>query len=79
MTNKLTLIEKIIHTQNDVLLQYIEELLENEVAKEYWSQIPAHQQRIIQEGMEEADRGEFISDVEVKESIQSLLKNAAKK
>ena len=71
---KYSLIEKIVNTDNEVLLQQVKHLLDQEEAED-WDGLPEELRNSIQEGVDQMDRGEGIPhDVVMKEIRAKYLK-----
>jgi hypothetical protein len=71
---KIELAKLILSTNDTGLINQIKSLFKNK--KENWrDELPAHIKRGINESLEQANRGEFISYEEVKKEVSALLKN----
>ena len=57
---KIELAKKLLATENVSILESIKELFENE-EKDWWHELTEEQQNILNESMEEYERGEFSS------------------
>jgi TRAP-type C4-dicarboxylate transport system substrate-binding protein len=57
---KIELVKKLLATENVSILKSIKELFEKE-EKDWWDELTEEQQNILNESMEEYERGEFSS------------------
>jgi len=70
-TLKLDLVQKILNTKNPTLLVKINTILEKDVEKDWWDQLPREVQESIFEGIQGIDQGKvFTHDQVIQEAKQ---------
>jgi len=70
-TLKLDLVQKIVNTKNPTLLVKINTILEKDVEKDWWDQLPREVQESIFEGIQDIDQGKvFTHDQVIQEAKQ---------
>ncbi len=68
---KLDLVQKILNTKNPALLFKINTILQNEVDKDWWDQLPPEVQDSIFEGIQDIEKGKvFTHDQVIQEAKQ---------
>lgn len=68
---KLDLVQKILNTENPSLLSEIDSLLQKEVEKDWWDQLPREVQDSILEGVKDIEEGNvFTHDQVIQEAKQ---------
>ncbi|MEI7831234.1 MAG: hypothetical protein WCI31_15760 [Prolixibacteraceae bacterium] len=68
---KLDLVQKILSTKNPTLLFKINNILQKEVEKDWWDQLPREVQDSIFEGINDIEKGNiFTNDQVIKEAKQ---------
>ena len=70
---KIELAKLILSTNDTGLINQIKALFKGN-DENWWDELPAHVQQGIDESIEHANRGEFISLDEVKKGVSTLLK-----
>lgn len=70
---KLELVQQILDTDEEEVLKQIE-LIFGSSQNDWWDRIPQETQMIIEEGIEQLDRGEGIPNEEVRKQIQEKFK-----
>ena len=70
---KIELAKLILSTNDTGIIDQVKALFKGK-SDNWWNELPAHVQQGINESIEQANRGEFISYDEVKKEISSLLK-----
>jgi hypothetical protein len=70
-TLKLDLVQKILNTKNPTLLFKINTILQKDVEKDWWDQLPGEVQDSILEGIQDIDQGKvFTHDQVIQEAKQ---------
>jgi len=70
-TLKLDLVQKILNTKNPTLLFKINTILQKDVEKDWWDQLPQEVQDSILEGIQDIDQGKiFTHDQVIQEAKQ---------
>lgn len=70
-TLKLELVQKILNTKNPTLLFKINTILQKDVEKDWWDQLPHEVQDSILEGIQDIDQGKvFTQDQVIQEAKQ---------
>lgn len=67
---KLEIVQLVLNTNKATLLNKIEEILKKNAAKDWWDEISDEEKKAIEQGLAEADRGEFISHEEVMKQVK---------
>lgn len=67
---KLEIVQLVLNTNKTTLLNKIEEILKKNAAKDWWDEISDEEKKAIEQGLAEADRGEFISHEEVMKQVK---------
>lgn len=73
---KIELAKLILSTNDTGLINQIKSLFKDK-EEDWWDELPAHVKQGINDSLEQANRGEFISYDEVKKELSALLKNEA--
>lgn len=68
---KLELIEMLLNTQKEQVLQKIKDILEQETGKDFWDELDTEDQKAINKGLEQLDKGQYVSH----ESVRNEIKN----
>lgn len=76
LATKYQLIEKIVQTQDDALLEEIKTLLES-ASGDWWNQISDAERESIEIGIQQADRGEVIPHEQAWSQIMASRKKRA--
>ena len=56
---KLELVNKIIHTEDQSVLNKINQLLSDEISEDWWDVLPKEVQESIMEGLKDVEEGRF--------------------
>jgi len=72
-TEKIELVKLILGTNDTGLINKIKALFKK-ANHNWWDELPAHVQQGINESIEQANKGEFVSLEDVKKEINLLLK-----
>jgi len=72
-TEKIELAKLILSTNDTGLINQIKSLFKDKEEK-WWDELPLYAKQGINESLEQADRGEFISFEQVKKEVSALLK-----
>jgi len=70
---KIELAKLILSTNDTSIINKIKSLFRDK-EENWWDQLPAHVKQGIDESLEQANRGEFITYEEVKKEVSALLK-----
>ncbi len=73
---KIELAKLILSTNDTSLINQIKSLFKDK-GEDWWDELPAHVKQGVNDSVEQANRGEFISYDEVKKELSALLKNEA--
>jgi len=72
ITTKYNIIAKIINSTNETLLASVETLV-NADKKDFWNELSDIDRVAINKGLEQLDKGEFVSHSDVQNSIKKRL------
>jgi len=72
ITTKYNIVAKIINSTDETLLASIETLVNTE-KKDFWDELSDIDQTAINKGLEQLDKGEFVSHSDVQNSIKKRL------
>lgn len=67
---KLELMKLLLNTQKEQVLQRIKEIFEQEEGIDFWDGLNAEDQAAINEGIEQLDKGQYVSHESVREDIK---------
>ena len=70
-TKKLEIVQLIINTEKPALLKAVEDILKKGQHVDWWDEIGEDEKRAIEQGLEEADRGELIPHENVMHEIKA--------
>ena len=62
---KIDLVQKILNTQDPELLSVINNLIQKEVEKDWWDQLPQEVRNSIFEGLDDIEKGKVFSNAQV--------------
>lgn len=62
---KIDLVQRILNTQDPALLSTISNLIEKEVEKDWWDQLPQEVRDSVFEGLEDIEKGKVFTNAEV--------------
>lgn len=62
---KIDLVQIILNTQDPELLSTISNIIENEVEKDWWDQLPQEVRDSISEGLEDIEKGKVFTNAHV--------------
>ena len=62
---KIDLVQKILNTQDPELLSVINNLIQKEVEKDWWDQLPQEVRNSIFEGLDDIEKGKVFSNAHV--------------
>jgi len=67
---KLEIVQLVLNTNKTTLLNKIEEILKKNATNDWWDEISDEEKKAIEQGLAEADRGEFIPHEEVMKQVK---------
>lgn len=70
-TTKLELMQLMLNTQKEQVLQRIKDIFEQEGEVDFWDELSLEDQSAIDEGLEQLDKGQYVSHESVREEIKS--------
>jgi hypothetical protein len=70
-TTKLELMRLVLNTRKEQVLQRIMEIFEQEEEADFWDELSSEDQSAIDEGLEQLNKGQYVSHESVREEIKS--------
>lgn len=67
---KLELMKLLLNTQKEQVLQRIKDIFEQEEGIDFWDDLHAEDQAAINEGIEQLDKGQYVSHESVRKDIK---------
>jgi len=68
---KLELMQLMLNTQKEQVLQRIKDVFEQEGETDYWDELSLEDQSAIDEGLEQLDKGQYVAHESVSEEIKN--------
>lgn len=72
-TTKLKLMQLLLDTQKEQVLQRIKEIFDQENELDFWDELSEEDQAAIDDGLDQLDRGEYVSHQSVRDEIRTRL------
>lgn len=70
---KLKLMQLLLDTQKEQVLQRIKEIFDQEDEADFWDELSEEDQAAINEGLDQLDGGKFVSHQSVRDEIKNRL------
>lgn len=67
---KLEIVQLILNTEKPSTLKKVEDVLKNEKVTDWWDDVSENDKKAINEGLEQLDKGEYLTRSEVRSKIK---------